>query len=250
MDFNDRILFLDVETTGLVPGKDRIIELGIVETIDHELTHHNLQLYFNPGIESHPDALAVHGITTAFLQDKPSFASCIEDILAFILGAHTLIMHNANFDAMFLSFELTRAGYHSLPLYCRCIKDSLSFSRELHAGPHKLDALCKRYGVALESRQEHHGALVDALLLAQMFRLMVAAHATHPLVQDYLEDNAWPQMLRTTPQRPPCQEYRSSAAAFATHQQMLMFLDVVPELNTVRKENEDNQYLFFDTRED
>ncbi len=70
-----RFIVLDTETTGLSPDNgDRIIELGCVELVGRKPTGNNLHLYFNPERDSHEDALRVHGLTTAFLSDKPKFA--------------------------------------------------------------------------------------------------------------------------------------------------------------------------------
>ena len=92
-----RQLFLDTETTGLsAEGGDRVIELGCVELVNRKLTGNNLHFYLNPGRDSHPDALAVHGITTEFLQDKPRFEAVVDEFLAFIQGAEVII-HNAPF---------------------------------------------------------------------------------------------------------------------------------------------------------
>ena len=67
-----RQIVLDTETTGLsAEGGDRIIELGCVELLNRKLTGNNLHLYFNPGRDSHEDALKVHGISNEFLKDKP-----------------------------------------------------------------------------------------------------------------------------------------------------------------------------------
>lgn len=69
-----RQIVLDTETTGLsAEGGDRIIELGCVELLNRKLTGNNLHLYFNPGRDSHEDALKVHGISNEFLKDKPKF---------------------------------------------------------------------------------------------------------------------------------------------------------------------------------
>ena len=68
-----RQLFLDTETTGLsAEGGDRVIELGCVELVNRKLTGNNLHFYFNPGRDSHEDALKVHGISNEFCATSPS----------------------------------------------------------------------------------------------------------------------------------------------------------------------------------
>ena len=68
-----RQLFLDTETTGLsAEGGDRVIELGCVELVNRKLTGNNLHFYFNPGRDSHEDALKVHGISNESCATSPS----------------------------------------------------------------------------------------------------------------------------------------------------------------------------------
>ena len=70
-----RQIVLDTETTGLYANNgDRIIEIGCVEVLSRHVTENHFHQYINPERDSHPDALAVHGLTTEFLSDKPKFA--------------------------------------------------------------------------------------------------------------------------------------------------------------------------------
>ena len=70
-----RQIILDTETTGLnAKTGDRVIEIGCVELVNRRLTGNNLHFYVNPERDSDPGALAVHGLTTEFLRDKPKFA--------------------------------------------------------------------------------------------------------------------------------------------------------------------------------
>ena len=75
-----RQIVLDTETTGLsADSGDRIIELGCVELLNRKLTGNNLHMYFNPGRDSHEDALKIHRISNEFLKDKPRFAEMVDD---------------------------------------------------------------------------------------------------------------------------------------------------------------------------
>lgn len=168
-----RQILLDTETTGLrVEDGHRVIEIGCVEMIDRKLTSKHFHYYINPEREVEAGALAVHGITNAFLKDKPLFNHIASDLLNFIDGAE-LIIHNAPFDLAFLNneFMLTRQGFKPIADYCRVI-DTLQIARQLHVGQrNSLDALCKRYGVD-NSKRDMHGALLDAHLLAQVYLAM------------------------------------------------------------------------------
>lgn len=164
-----RLIVLDTETTGLsAEGGDRIIELGCVELVNRKLTGNNLHLYFNPGRDSHPDALRVHGLTTAFLSDKAKFAEKAQEILAYLQGAE-LIIHNAPFDVGFLNKEFSLLGLKSLSHYVDGVTDTLAMAKDLFPGKrNSLDALCSRLEVD-NSGRTLHGALLDAELLADVY---------------------------------------------------------------------------------
>ena len=143
-----RQIVLDTETTGLsAEGGDRIIELGCVELFNRKLTGNNLHLYFNPGRDSHEDALKVHGISNEFLKDKPKFADMAEDILRYLQGAEINI-HNAAFDVGFLNKELELTGRPAFSSFVAGITDTLAMAKEMYPGKrNSLDALCDRLGV-------------------------------------------------------------------------------------------------------
>lgn len=168
-----RQIILDTETTGReISAGHRVIEIGCLELIDRRLTTQHFHCYLNPGRDSEPGALAVHGLTTEFLQDKPLFSSIVDELVEFINGAE-LIIHNAPFDLSFLDNEiqLTKKNYKKVTHYCQ-ILDTLPLARQLHPGQrNSLDALCKRYEID-NSKRDKHGALLDAELLARVYLAM------------------------------------------------------------------------------
>ena len=164
-----RQIFLDTETTGLsAEGGDRVIEIGCVEMVARKLTGNNRHFYLNPGRDSHPDALRVHGITTEFLRDKPKFAAVADDLLEYLQGAEVVI-HNAPFDMGFLNKELQLLGHAPLKTVVDNVIDTLVMAKEMYPGKrNSLDALCDRLGVD-NSGRTLHGALLDAELLADVY---------------------------------------------------------------------------------
>jgi DNA polymerase-3 subunit epsilon len=97
---------------------------------------------------------------------KPVFREVVREFLAFV-GDDVLVIHNAQFDINFLNHELGMLGEKSLS-FDRVV-DTLALARRRHpAGPNTLDALCKRYGID-NSKRTKHGALVDSLLLAEVY---------------------------------------------------------------------------------
>lgn len=164
-----RQIVLDTETTGLsAEGGDRIIELGCVELLNRKLSGNNLHFYFNPGRDSHEDALRVHGISNEFLRDKPKFAEVAQEIVAYLQGAE-IIIHNAAFDVGFLNKELELIGQPAFATFVDGVTDTLAMAKQLFPGKrNSLDALCDRLGVD-NSGRTLHGALLDAELLADVY---------------------------------------------------------------------------------
>lgn len=167
-----RQIVLDTETTGLNPKLgNRVIEIGCVELINRKLTGNNFHCYINPERDSEDGALAVHGLTTDFLCDKPKFAEIIDEFLSYISGAEVVI-HNAPFDMGFLNAEFSRVNFAPFSEQVACVTDTLVQAKELHPGKrNSLDALCDRYEVS-NSHRKLHGALLDAELLADVFLAM------------------------------------------------------------------------------
>ncbi len=166
-----REIVLDTETTGLSPAAgDRIVEIGCVEIVNRFPTGRSYHCYINPERDMPDGAFKVHGLSAAFLSDKPLFADIADAFLEFI-GEDPLIAHNAEFDVGFLNMELARLK--KSPLQPARIVNTLLLARRKHpGGPNRLDDLCVRYKIDNSSRTLH-GALLDAQLLAEVYAELV-----------------------------------------------------------------------------
>jgi DNA polymerase-3 subunit epsilon len=173
-----RQIVLDTETTGLNPRTgDRIIEVGCVEIFNRKLTGNNFHRYINPERDSDEAALAVHGLTTEFLSDKPKFHEIAHELREFVQGAE-IIIHNAPFDLAFLNHEFERLGLPPFIEHCSGVIDTLVHAKELHPGKrNSLDALCDRYGIS-NAHRKLHGALLDSELLADVYLAMTRGQNT------------------------------------------------------------------------
>ncbi len=162
-----REIVFDTETTGLDPRSgDRMVEIGCIELINLVPTGNSYHAYFNPERDMPSGAEAVHGLSAAFLSDKPLFRDCARQLLDFI-GASPLVAHNAGFDFGFLNAELALCRMEAV-CTTRMI-DTVMLARKRHPGAKlSLDALCSRYGID-RSHRVKHGALLDAELLAQVY---------------------------------------------------------------------------------
>lgn len=168
-----RLIVLDTETTGLKPEEGhRLIEVAAVEVVDRRLTGEAFHRYVNPQRAIDQDALRVHGLSAARLQNEPVFADIAADFLTFI-GDDPLVIHNAPFDLGFLNSELALAGIPvRLGSENREIIDTLTMARQRHPGArNSLDALLARYHIDGEARTLH-GARIDAELLARVYLAM------------------------------------------------------------------------------
>ncbi|MGX5736973.1 DNA polymerase III subunit epsilon [Bosea thiooxidans] len=162
-----REIVLDTETTGVEPNNgDRIVEIGCVELINHCPSGRNYHVYINPERSMPVEAFNVHGLSEAFLSDKPVFAAVAQEFAEFIADAR-LVIHNAAFDVGFINMEFARLGM--APIEPARVVDSLSMARRKHPGAsNSLDALCSRYGID-NSRRTKHGALLDSEILAEVY---------------------------------------------------------------------------------
>jgi DNA polymerase III subunit epsilon len=171
-----REIILDTETTGLSPQDgDRLVEIGAVELINHLPTGKTFQIYLNPERDMPSEAEAVHGLSSAFLKDKPLFKQKVGEFLSFIEQS-VLIIHNASFDMGFINAELTAVGQE--PISNERVLDTLQMARRKHPmGPNSLDALCRRYGID-NTKRTKHGALMDAELLAEVYLELIGGRQT------------------------------------------------------------------------
>lgn len=197
-----REIVLDTETTGLKPEEGhRILEIGCVEMIDGKVTGKEFHVYINPERESDPGAFMAHKLTTEFLSDKPKFHEIIDEFLAFIQNSE-LVIHNADFDLKFLNSELDKAGKGKIWNYIKNVTCTLKLDKRLFAEKgqkHSLDAMCERFGISLDEREEKgHGALLDCHLLAGCYLKTKEIYSTEDIEAD-LEQINW--------QRPAIKRY-------------------------------------------
>jgi DNA polymerase III subunit epsilon len=213
-----REIVLDTETTGLDPASGhRIVEVAGLELINHLPSGRHFQRYLNPDREMPDDAFAIHGLTTAFLADKPRFGDVAGELLAFIDGA-PLVIHNAEFDMRFLNAEFAQIGQPALA--SDQVVDTLMLARRRFPGsPNSLDALCRRFNID-NSARSFHGALLDAELLAEVYlELIGGRQAGFDLVQADARAAA-AAAAKQGPSRAP-RPHAPSAEELAAHEALL-----------------------------
>lgn len=214
-----REIILDTETTGLDPATgDRIVEIGAVELLNHLPTGRTFHVYINPERDMPKEAEAVHGLSSAFLKDKPVFSAVVQDFLEFI-GEDVLIIHNASFDMNFINAEL---GFLRLPaIPPERVVDTLHIARQKHPGAaNSLDALCRRYGID-NSKRTKHGALLDSELLAEVYLELIGGRQTALILEASITKKAATVVAAQIVQQRPVplpsrltEEERAAHAAF------------------------------------
>ncbi|MFT6094805.1 MAG: DNA polymerase-3 subunit epsilon [Pseudohongiellaceae bacterium] len=219
-----RQIVLDTETTGLDPKHGhRVIEIGCVEIENRKLTGKRFHRYLNPQRDIDEAALEVHGLTRAFLNNKPLFKQIEEEFIEFVNGAE-LVIHNAPFDVGFLDNELKlcKSSHGGMASFCGVL-DTLLLARKKHPGQrNSLDALCKRYDIDNTQRQLH-GALLDAEILADVYLTMTSGQSSLLLKEDANEVTETQHRVRKfNPQRQKLAVFRASAEELSSHKQRLL----------------------------
>lgn len=218
-----REIIFDTETTGLDPQRgDRMVEIGCIEMVNRVATGRTFHAYFNPDRNMPAEAEAVHGLSEAFLADKPRFAERAAELLEFIEDS-PLIAHNAGFDFGFLNAEMTICG---LDIVSRDrMVDTVAIARTRHPGAKlSLDALCTRYGID-RSHRTKHGALLDAELLAQVYvELRGGRQIGLELAADRREEIVTVMTVRTDRVFRPARPHAASEAELAAHAEFIQTL--------------------------
>lgn len=153
--FPEGIVSIDLETTGLSPIVDKIVEIGAIKITPSGVFQ--FETLINPEIPIPLHTMAIHQITDEMVKKSPKISDVLNELKNFI-GDLPIIAHNARFDLGFLVF-FWKKHLHPLgrsDIYCSC-KLARSTHRELPN--HKLKTLAAYHNIDLTN---HHRALDDA----------------------------------------------------------------------------------------
>lgn len=161
---------VDLETTGLSPASDQILEIGLVhlDATGAPLRRWSTLVRPAPGADGrlHVGPTAIHGLSPADLADAPVMAD-VADLLARDLAGRVVVAHNARFDLGFLAAALRATGHLApgarVPRLC-----TMEWARHYMAvRSRRLTTCCEAAGVPLA---HHHSALADAEAAAALLR--------------------------------------------------------------------------------
>lgn len=136
------IVFIKACTTGINPYNDRIVELSMIKIIpgdNQEIIEGTRR--FNPGINIHDKATAIHGITNEDVSNEPFFYQAVNNIYNFIDGCD-LAGFNIGFDLKMLSAEFARCNIPLL-IFNRNIIDALHIFQKMDT--RNFESACKRF---------------------------------------------------------------------------------------------------------
>lgn len=161
----ETLIALDLETTGLKPEKDHILEIGAVKIVDGKIAD-TYSVFVNEGIEIPPFITSLTGITEEMAGTGLPLRDAMEGFLSFA-GEGDILGHNIGFDYGFLK---QNASNLKLPCEKKGI-DTLKLARKFLTSleSRSLEAVCRHYGVVQEKK---HRAFEDALSAYRVYRCM------------------------------------------------------------------------------
>ena len=156
----------DIETTGLSPTNNRIIEIGAVRIKDGRIQD-TFSEFVNPEVPIPYTITKLTSITDAMVQNAPTIEVILPKFLEYI-GDASVVAHNATFDTGFIRENAKRLGL----VFDSTIVDTMTLAHILlpELGKYTLDRLCKQFGVVNE---HHHRACDDAAATAEIFVKMI-----------------------------------------------------------------------------
>jgi DNA polymerase-3 subunit epsilon len=162
-----RFIAFDLETTGTLPGVDRIVEIGAVRFIDGEVEA-VFSTLVDPLRPIPPGASRVNGITDDMVAGKPKIEDLLDPLTEFC-GEDLLIAHNAVFDYGFLNAEYVR---HEKRTPRGVVLDSYPMAKKVFPGlaNYKLGTLVQHLGIDAKG---FHRAEADATYCAQLLLKMI-----------------------------------------------------------------------------
>jgi len=189
------IIAIDVETTGISPEKERIIEIGAFRWSTGEV----FRTLINPGRPLPARITELTGITDEMLADAPDEAEAVKAWLEFMEGDTILLGHNISFDHSFLVQAIRRCGYEEPQFYGI---DTLKLSRVLcpELPNKKLETMVAHFGL---TNERAHRAFEDAKVTVELYQCLKAMNRESELFEPV------PMFFRAKKTEPMTQKQRS-----------------------------------------
>lgn len=198
----DNYCVLDLETTGLSPNYDSIIEIGIIKVKENKIVDKYNSLV-NPGFLINEYITSITGITNEMLKGKPKIIDLKKEVLNFI-GNDVLVGHNISFDVSFLQKgfnEELKNEYIDTLQFCRKLFKELSHHRltdmsnylEISRNEHRSmsDCLCtKELYDCIKEKMKNNGLEINDIFAKKNYSSKnIDIHAIKPDNIEIDEDN-------------------------------------------------------------
>jgi len=174
LELDRPLVVFDIESTGVNPRQDRIIELAAIR-VEPDGTETSKCWLLNPGVKIPPETTAIHGITDEIVKDCPTFADKVDEIEAFFAGCDLSGFNSDRFDVPCLEEEFARAGRN----FGESRRRHVDVMRIYHKmEPRDLTAAVRFYcGRAHEGA---HGAEADARATLDVLKAQMAKYPDLP----------------------------------------------------------------------
>lgn len=166
MEEIQELVALDVETTGLNPAEDRIIEIALIRIKEGNIAE-NFVTLLNPERSIPPEVSYIHGITDDDIRESPFFRDIATKVID-IINERTILVHNAAFDIPFVKKELNLCGIELSDIK---IIDTLAIAREhFFFRKNSLSVIAAHYGIDISGV---HRAEADAKITYNVYRKLL-----------------------------------------------------------------------------
>ena len=176
------LVVFDIESTGVSPRKDRIIELAAIKLMpdDEEISKCWLM---NPGVPIPPETTAIHGISDEIVKDCPTFADKAEEIFEFFRGCDLSGFNADRFDIPCLEEEFARVGMAFAP----SARKHVDVQRIYHKKePRDLSAAVRFY--LGRNHDGAHGAEADTRATLEVLKAQMAKYSDLPATVDEMDE--------------------------------------------------------------
>jgi len=200
------IIAIDVETTGISPEKERIIEIGAFRPETGEV----FRTLIHPGRPLPERITELTGITDEMLVGAPEEKEAINALLEFLKGDTILLGHNISFDHSFLVQAIRRCGFTEPEFFGI---DTLKLSRVLcpELPNKKLETMVDYFGL---TNERAHRAFEDAKVTVEVYRCLKAMNKEPELFEPV------PMHFKAKKTEPMTQKQRSFLSAILKYHQL------------------------------
>ena len=149
------VVHLDLETTGLDPARDEVLQIGIVDEAGTVLMNTLVRPVHR---KSWPDAQKIHGIAPADVADAPQLLDVLSSLVE-IVRARRVVIYNANFDSAFIPIVHEVAA----EVHCCMLQFAVHYGEWCdYYGDYKWQQLATAAHYVLHELHHAHDAIVNA----------------------------------------------------------------------------------------